>query len=334
VHHARCSTLASLLVLAGCAGEVDPGLDPADECATCAGKADGWGAPDEGSCEARAVVELANEASFAELDDDARLNRRAVEHIFEARAVEPFTTLRSVDDVPYVGVFTLRRMVAYAHESGGVERCEAGNEVELGVIADLDKTVIPPEPGYALPDAPYPGVAALFERLDLGADGSGTPGDVTYVTARSPDRVVGIADWLVDHGLPDGPIETGNSGLPWLAQPEKVRDVSAAFDARPDAPFVLFGDSAHRDPEVYRESRARYPDRVRAGLIHRVNRTVAERRLEGLRLFDDYAEAAAILAGLGVLTTDDAWAVYDAAVAEGLERTEPEMQALLDANAP
>jgi hypothetical protein len=330
----RRAALATLLVT-GCAHDAtDAPPDPRDECATCAGKADGWGAPAEGSCEARGIVRVANEATFVELDDGARLNRLAAENIVEAREEMPFSTVRDVDDVYYVGVSALEALLAYAGERGFVAECEGeGGTVELGVVSDLDKTVIPPEDDYALPEAPYPGVTTLYAILEHGSDGSGADGDFTYVTARTPDRVEGVPEWLAEHGLPEGPIETGVSGLPWVAQPEKVRDISGVFDANPEQSFVLFGDTSHRDPEAYQEILALYPDRFRAGLIHRVTETVSEHRLEGLHMHESYPEAAAILVGLGVITEADAWRVYEAAVAEGLELDEAEMMALLEEHA-
>lgn len=325
----RRVALATLLV-AGCAHDAaDPPADPRDECATCAGKADGWGAPEPGSCEARGVVRVANEATFVELDDDAGLNRIAAEHLVAAREEAPFTTLAEVDDVYYVGVSALGALLDYAETRGFVAACdEGGPELELGVISDLDKTVIPPSDAE-LPEAPYPGVTTLYELLEHGTAGAGEAGDFAYVTARTPERVEGVPEWLADHSLPEGPIETGVSGLPWVAQPEKVRDISGVLDARPGQAFVLFGDSSHRDPEAYQEILAMYPERVRAGLIHRVTATVSEHRVEGLHLYESYPEAAAILVGLDLLGEADAWTVYDAAVAEGLEMGEDEMTALL-----
>lgn len=328
--------LAGCAALAGCAVDLpDARLDPEDECGTCAGKADGWGAPEEGSCAAQGLVLVANEAGFAELDDDAGLNRRAVEEIVAARDVAPFETVADVDAVRYVGASTLRHLLDYATATGAIARCEGpAPSGEIGIISDLDKTVIPPAGDLALPDAPYPGVATLFTILERGSDGTGAAGDTTFVTARSPDRIEGIPEWLDAHGVPEGAIETGTSTLPWLAQPEKVRDISGVIDAHPSQSFVLFGDTGHRDPEVYREVLAAFPDRVSAALIHQVTATVSETRLEGLHLFQSYPHAAAILMGLGVITEADAWTVYEAAKAEGLALDEADFVAMLDANRP
>jgi hypothetical protein len=333
----RALALLLALGLAGCAVDLpDAPLDPEDECGTCSGKADGWGAPEEGSCDAMALVEVANEASFAELDDDAGLNRRAVEEIVTARAVAPFETVADVDAVRYVGASTLGLLRDYATTTGAIERCELPAEpsAEIGIISDLDKTVIPPAGDLALPDAPYPGVASLYTILERGSEGTGASGDTTFVTARTPDRIEGIPEWLAEHGVPEGAIETGTSTLPWVAQPEKVRDITAVLEAHPTQSFVLFGDSSHRDPEVYREVLAAFPERVSAALIHQVTATISEGRIEGLHLFQSYPHAAAILVGLGVISEADAWTVYGAAREEGLALEEADFVAMLDANRP
>lgn len=200
---------------------------------------------------------------------------------------------------------------------------------EIGVVSDLDDTVIPPERASGQP-APYPGVAALYRELELAHGGK--PGDVRYVTARSPDRVVDVPKYLEDNGVPAGPIDTGISQLPWVAQPEKVRDITRIFEANPDQKFVLFGDTSARDPEVYREIQAKFPDQVAAVFIHKVNKTVDPKRVEGQTMVDNYALAAAALLKAKIIDEASAKTVMLAAQAEGLAITTAEIDALLAAN--
>lgn len=395
----KLRTLFIALSLVGCSANIDEAADPANECATCAGgKTDGLTAPDEGSCEAGIIVRFANEASFEELDIDARLNARAAQNIVDARDIAAFQTLADVDSVSYVGAASLQSILEFGMESGascddaigcdvdvvvtvaneatfeqldddmGLDRRAAQgivdgrpfgsvNEVDavsyvgpsaledmrafgetagfacttpqtddaLGIISDLDKTVIPPS-SNDLSVAPYPGVVTLYDILRDGSD------RLAYVTARSPDRVVDIPDYLERYGLPSGPIETGVMGQFWRAQEEKVMDISRHFDANPARPYVLFGDTSHRDPEVYREILATYPDRVQAGLIHMVNRNITMSRVDGLHLFHNHAEAAAILAGLEIITESEAREVFQAARDEGLDLDQADFEDLLDAN--
>ena len=199
---------------------------------------------------------------------------------------------------------------------------------ELGIVSDIDKTVMPPELDGA-PPPPYPGVASLLWALEADA-----AGDVHFVTARTPERVEGVAEWMADHGVPPGPIETGISGVPFVAEKEKVADISRIFEARGQQRFVLLGDSSHRDPEAYAGVRALFPDRVAAIFIHKVTATVGAHRVEGMHLVNNYAEAAAIAFGLELLTEAEARAIMADAQGEGLAITDGEIDALIDAARP
>ena len=197
---------------------------------------------------------------------------------------------------------------------------------ELGIVSDIDKTVLPPETAAGLPP-PYPGVALLLQTLEHRTGGS--TGEVHYVTARTPEGVAGIPAWMELHRVPPGPIETGISGVPWVAQPEKVADISRILDARPGQAFVRFGATSHRDPEAYAEIRARYPDRIAAIFIHKVNVTVSAQRVTGMHLVDNYAQVAGLALGLGLLDEPEARAIMAAARAQGLALTDDEVEALI-----
>lgn len=197
---------------------------------------------------------------------------------------------------------------------------------ELGIVSDIDKTVMPPETAAGMPP-PYPGVAALLTTLE-GA----VPGDFRFVTARDAARVVDIPDWMAMHGIPSGPIETGVGGQPWLVQPEKIADITRIFDATGDQKFVLIGDTSQRDPEVYKAIKMQYPTRVPAIFIHKMNATVNPTRVQGMHLVNNYAEAAAIAFGLDLMTEADARAVMNDAKSRGLAITPAQIDDLIDAN--
>ena len=186
-----------------------------------------------------------------------------------------------------------------------------GDVEEWGLISDIDKTILPPHSiGVdALPD-PYPGVSWLYWEIAW-------PGDTTYVTARDPSMLDGITDWMEEHELPDGPIETGPANAPWLSQAEKVRDVKRVLAANPGKRFVFFGDSSHRDPAVYRQILAEHPDQVKTMIIHKVTNTVSAHWVVGLHLVENYAEAAAVLFKEGVLDEDAARRTITAAPRRG-----------------
>lgn len=205
-----------------------------------------------------------------------------------------------------------------------------GRAAELGIISDIDKTVLPPSSNGAPLKDPYPGVATLFRILESRLDHSGAPGDMHYVTARDPDSAAVVPPWLDLHRLPAGPILTGTSPLPWIAEDEKVRDIEKIFEATGDQKFVLFGDTNHRDPEVYARIRTAYPDRVLAVVLHNVKSSDAA-RTAGMHVVDNYAIAAAKLLKDGILDETAARAVMDAAQIEGLPITDAEIEALIAA---
>ena len=199
------------------------------------------------------------------------------------------------------------------------------------MVSDLDKTVIP-EAKPDLTKVPYPGIKTLYQLLEHR--NGGAAGDVYYVTARKPERVTEIPAYLEAHGVPGGVIETGTSGMPWIAQPEKVRDIKGIRQRTGTQRFVLLGDTAQRDPEVYKEIRAAHPERVIAIFIQKVDALVPPARVEGMFLHESYAEVAAILYGLEVITRDEARSVMVGARTEGLALTDAQMEGLLEKNKP
>ena len=168
----------------GCGGEPaeqvergEPPADPAEECGLCGGKADGgWSAPEAGSCGTEAMLEVANTASFVELDEDARLNMRAVEGIVATREDAPFTSLEQLDEVFYVGQATLEAIHRWAISDRRWSRpasshAPGGGDHELQIISDIDRTVLPHDS-----EAPFPGVVTLYAILEHGPEGDGAAG--------------------------------------------------------------------------------------------------------------------------------------------------------------
>jgi hypothetical protein len=271
--------------------------------------------------QASAVLHLVNLASAPQLDDDIGLDSRSVTAILETR---PVLSILSLADLPFVGSSALEKLKSQAGSGTQVR--------EIGVVSDLDKTIVPPAPaGQALPDQAYPGIAELITFLEFG-DGSGAAGDVNFVTARQPSMVTEIPTWLEAHGVPLGPIGTGISGIPFIAKDEKVRDITEVFEANPDQKFVLFGDTSHVDPDVYREILATFPDQVQVAFVHNV-KTIDATRLEGLVLVDNYAQSAAELFRQGLLSEDEARMVMTMVISGG-EITDAEMEALIADNQP
>ena len=325
VHLARPRiAIAFLALLAGCAG----GPEEADEGGPGGKADDAFDAAElvDGTPPAIALLRFVNDpATTVEvLDDEVDLPSDAARNLVADR---PFDTVAEVDAVPRVGEVALQKLLDFAIAHGYLPEGE-----ELGIVSDLDSTIIPPAPsGQEFPDAPYAGVAELLTILELG-DGSGAAGDVHFVTAREPSAVTEVPAWLAEHGVPAGDISTGVSGIPTLARNEKIRDITAVLEASPGQAFVLFGDSNHVDPDVYRAIRAAFEGRVAVAFIHDV-KAIDPARLEGLFLIDHYAEAAAELFRLRLLTEAQARSVMQAVV-DGGEITQDELEQLIAGNQP
>ncbi|MBX3229050.1 MAG: DUF2183 domain-containing protein [Labilithrix sp.] len=276
-------------------------------------------APAEGSCEAGAMLAVANDLSLEVLDDEVGLSRAAAKSIVDHR---PLASLEALDAVPQVGPAALSTILAYAKTT----RCApTSGDAEIGLISDLDDTLIP-KANPELSKPAVPGIAALYQLLEHR--NGGREGDVYYVTARKPDRILEVPAYLEAHGVPTGPIETGTSGAPFIARPEKVRDMEKIFARTGTQRFILFGDSTHVDADVQRDVIAKHPDRVVAGFILKVDE-IDPARVSGLHLVNDYAEAAAILVKLGVIEEAEARSVMRAAREQGLAITEARMSELL-----
>lgn len=73
-----------------------------------------WGEANADKDEAALILEVANNATLAELDEDVPLDARAARGIVAAR---PFEDLASLDEVPYVGTVAMERMYAWGIEN-------------------------------------------------------------------------------------------------------------------------------------------------------------------------------------------------------------------------
>ena len=122
---------------------------------------------------------------------------------------------------------------------------------EIGVISDIDRTLLPHSGNLQTFTAPFAGSAQLLDELEH--EQGCKSGDTYYVTTRTPDVLGEVPEWLWSNRFPIGQIDTGVALQPWISQSEKVEDISRIMNSRPELSFVLFGDSSYRDPEVYAE---------------------------------------------------------------------------------
>ena len=151
-----------------------------------------------------------------------------------------------------------------------------GSAAELGIISDIDDTVLQTHvtqklkmiwvtlSGSAFTRMPFDGTSELYHALAAGA--SGHANNPVFYVSKSPWNLYDfLVDFLDYNQLPRGPLLLRDMGLR-EAPPidHKSAAVRQLLDLYPALPFVLLGDSGERDPEIYLETAARYPGRIRA----------------------------------------------------------------------
>lgn len=157
-----------------------------------------------------------------------------------------------------------------------VEILVPGEDAELGIVSDIDDTVLQTHVtqklkmiwvtvvGNAYTRMPFEGTSELYRALAAGASGSAN--NPVFYVSKSPWN---LYDFLVDfmdyHELPRGPLLLRDIGLR-EAPPldHKSAAVHGLFELYPKLQFILIGDSGERDPDIYLETARRFPGRVLA----------------------------------------------------------------------
>ena len=153
-----------------------------------------------------------------------------------------------------------------------------------GVISDMDDTVLQSHvtdfiraAGMVLLEnartrLPFPGVAAFYRALEQG--GSGRADNPVFYVSSSPWNLYEvIAEFLEAQGIPAGPLllrdwDLGPSLLRNAAYKSGViREILSTY---PSLRFILIGDSAQEDPEIYADVVRTHPGRVLAVYIRNV----------------------------------------------------------------
>jgi phosphatidate phosphatase APP1 len=199
-----------------------------------------------------------------------------------------------------------------------------------GVISDMDDTVLQSHITdfiraarmvlleNALTRLPFPGVAAFYRALEGGrTGGAGNP--IFYVSSSPWNLYDVIEEFLEAQQIPAGPLllrdwDLGPSILRNAAYKTGViREILATY---PWLPFILVGDSAQEDPEIYADIVATHPGRILAVYIRSVRQ-----HPEGSTAIRQLAERVTRARSTLVLA-DDTLAAARHAVAHGWIRNE------------
>ena len=194
-----------------------------------------------------------------------------------------------------------------------------------GVISDMDDTVLQSEVTSFIRAAaivllenartrlPFAGVAAFYRALAEGAPG-GERNPIFYVSSSPWNLYDVIADFLEAEAIPAGPLLLRDWDFgPGLFRNagHKSRLIREILDTYSTLPFILVGDSAQEDPEIYAEIVAAHPRRILAVYIRNVaphpERSAAVRRLT----------ERVVAAGSTLVLADDTLTIASHAAAHG-----------------
>lgn len=165
---------------------------------------------------------------------------------------------------------------------------------------------------------PFAGAPELFRALHNGAGEVDKRNPVFYLS-NSPWNLYGLLEEFLDlKGFPKAPIFLRDVGLPYAGSPQggshKELTLKRLLADFPTLQFVLVGDSGERDADYYHAAAQANPGRIKAVVIRNVKNNANAHRIK--RMFErkapedhfylvrDSAEAAAKLAGIGLLSED------------------------------
>jgi len=178
----------------------------------------------------------------------------------------------------------------------------------IGVISDIDDTLLVSDVNHkatlmantflknALQRVAVPG-AAHFIRDVVARNPAPDTAPVIYLSA-SPRQLYGnITDFLVHNDFPRGVLIAKRVTEDKTSDPlfdqfaYKTAKIADIFRRLPNTKFVLMGDDGEKDPEIYHDVIQRFPSRVSAVYIRKVNPDLNRARYaEQL----DYAAAAGL----------------------------------------
>lgn len=160
-------------------------------------------------------------------------------------------------------------------------------EARVAIVSDLDDTVVKTGAtnklnfmstvllNNARSRVPFPGIAALYRALQEGlADEDMNP--IFYLSSSPWNLYAQFSGFMEAHNIPHGPIFLKDFGMSESKlfktghTDHKAERIRGLLETYPSLDFVLLGDSGQKDPEIYREVVAQYPDRFRAVYIRDV----------------------------------------------------------------
>ncbi|MCA9838068.1 MAG: DUF2183 domain-containing protein [Trueperaceae bacterium] len=158
---------------------------------------------------------------------------------------------------------------------------------QFGIISDLDDTVLQTGAqnilsmlrkvlfGNAYTRLPFDGVAEFYQALHADKN------PIFYVSSSPWNLYDVLLEFFDIQDIPVGPLMLRDWGIsatefiPSGHKKHKLELITSILDTYPNLPFILIGDSGQEDPEIYRETVRRYPERILAIYIRDVSADAA-----------------------------------------------------------
>ncbi len=275
------------------------------------------------------LTNLIRNLSFLEPDEEKRV---WVEVAFQGQTVRTLTDRDGMFEVGLSGfkplapgyhAFTARLVPGQdrtAKEATGKVVVQPQKDATLGIVSDVDDTIQYTHvsskweaaktllSGNETTIKHVPGMATLYQELDMAIDGK-KDGDITYLSGSPVNYADRIDRFLKDRGFPEGPVQLKNLGLrkgedhPFKQDDYKLKHLRTLLETYPDKPFILFGDSSEKDPEIYKTLAQEFPGRIQGIYIHHVNgESPKAQRFQGTQLISSGLDAARDLERKGLLS--------------------------------
>jgi phosphatidate phosphatase APP1 len=156
----------------------------------------------------------------------------------------------------------------------------------FGILSDIDDTILETGvqragrmirqtlTGSALTRTPFEGAAELYRDLAGGSN------PVFYVSSSPWNLHAFLVQFLRHRGFPMGPVLLRDLLGTAAGREQKADRIREILDTHPGLPFVLVGDSAEKDPEIYADVVHGYPGRILAVYIREVRLDPGDGRVE------------------------------------------------------
>lgn len=161
-----------------------------------------------------------------------------------------------------------------------------GQNARFGILSDIDDTILETGvqrvgqmirqtfTGSALTRTPLPGAPDLYRDLAAGVN------PVFYVSSSPWNLHAFLVAFLRHREFPTGPVLLRDLlGTP-AGREQKTSRIREILNVHPQLPFVLIGDSAERDPEIYADIVRAYPGRILAVYIREMRLDPGDGRVE------------------------------------------------------